>query len=273
LPRWRTRPIATITDRDVIDLIDGIVARGAGVMANRTLARLRALFNWAVEKRRLAASPIVRMSLPTTERARDRVLSDDELRSFWQACDEIGPPFGPLCKLLLLTAQRRDEVAGMTWAEVDLDKKTWVIPRHRTKNHREHEVQLSAAAVAVLQSISRTTGDSLLFTTTGETPVSGFSKAKRRLDAVILAHKGDEIPQWTLHDLRRTAASGMARLNFPPHVVDKVLNHVSGAISGVAAVYNRHAYLDERRVALEGWGRHVEGLVTQAPANVVVLRG
>jgi integrase len=271
LPKWRNRPIASITRGAVIDLVDEIIGRGAGVMANRTLARLRNLFNWAVEKERLAASPIGRMKLPTQERSRDRVLSDDELRRFWQACEEIGPPFGPLCKLLLLTAQRRDEVAGMTWAEVDLNKNIWVIPRHRVKNDREHEVQLSAAAVKALKSIARTTGDGFVFTTTGETAVSGFSKAKRRLDAVMLALKGDAIPEWTLHDLRRTATSGMARLNFPPHVVDKVLNHVGGAISGVAAVYNRHAYLDERRAALEAWGRYVEGLMTPAPANVIAF--
>jgi integrase len=273
LPKWRNRPIGSITRGAVIDLVDKIVERGAGVMANRTLARLRALFNWAVEKERLTASPIGRMTLPTQERARDRVLSDDELRWFWQACDEIGPPFGPLCRLLLLTAQRRDEVGGMTWAEIDLGKRTWVIPRRRSKNDREHEVQLSAAAMGVLQSIVRTTGDGLVFTTTGVTPVSGFSKAKARLDAAMLAQKGDAIPEWTLHDLRRTATSGMACLNFPPHVVDKVLNHTGGTISGVAAVYNRHAYLDERRAALEAWGRYVERLIAPAPANVVPLRG
>jgi integrase len=172
----------------------------------------------------------------------------------------------------LLTAQRRDDVAGMTWAEVDIAKAVWVIPRDRAKSDREHEVQLSAAAVVVLQSISRTAGDGLVFSTTGTTAVSGFSKAKVRLDAAMLAlHKGGAIPQWTLHDLRRTATSGMARLNFPPHVVDKILNHTGGAISVVAATYNRFAYLEERRAALEAWGRYVNGLVTPAPANVVPL--
>jgi integrase len=269
LPKWRMRPIASIGDGDVIKLIDAIVARGAGVMANRTLARLRALFRWAVQKKRLKVSPADGIRLPTEERARDRVLNDDELRWFWKACVEIGPPFGPLCRLLLLTAQRRDEVGAMTWAEIDLHKKTWVIPRHRSKNDREHEVQLSAAAMAVLQSIARTTGDGLVFTTTGATPVSGFSKAKARLDAAMLAQKGAAIPEWTLHDLRRTATSGMARLNFPPHVVDKILNHAGGTISGVAAVYNRHAYLDERRAALEAWGRYIESLIVPRPGNVV----
>jgi integrase len=259
-------------------LVDRIIARGSAVQANRSLARLRALFNWAIEKDRLAASPVARMKVPTQEQARDRVLSDDELRWFWVSCDDVGWPFGPLLKLLLLTAQRRDEVATMTWSDLNLDKRVWTIPRHKAKNDRAHEVQLSDAALAVVRSLPQV-GDALVFTTTGETPLSGFSKSKRRLDAAMLgakraatgAHKDDAIPGWTLHDLRRTAATGMARLNIPPHVVDKVLNHVSGTIRGVAAVYNRFAYLDERRAALEAWGRYVEKLVTEAPANVVDL--
>jgi integrase len=273
--KWRNRPIASITRRDVIDLIDGLIERGALVQANRTLARLRALFNWAIGKDRIAVSPAARMSLPTQERARDRVLSDDELRWFWQACDEIGWPFGPLAKLLLLTAQRRDEVAGMTWAEVDLDRGVWTVPRHKAKNDRKHEVQLSAAAVTVLRSLPRF-GD-LIFTTTLKTSVSGFSRAKRRLDAEMRRAKdaelgkADVIPNWTLHDLRRTATTGMAGLKIAPHVVDRILNHTGGTIHGVAAVYNRFEYLEKRRAALEAWGRHVEGFITPAPTNVVAF--
>jgi integrase len=279
LPKWRNRPIASITRRDVFDLIDGIIARGAEVQANRTLARLRALFNWAIEKDRVAASPVARMKLPTQEQARDRVLSDDELRWLWRSCEQVGWPFGPLVKLLLLTAQRRDEIAGMEWPEIDFVKRVWTIPRHKAKNDRVHEVQLSDAALDVLRWLPRV-GNGLVFTTTGETAVSGFSKSKRRLDAAMLkakraelgAHKGDAIPGWTLHDLRRTAATGMARMNIPPHVVDKILNHVTGTIHGVAAIYNRFAYLDERRAALEAWARCVGNLIAPTTANVVELR-
>jgi integrase len=276
MPRWHNRPIASITRREVIELIDSIVARGSEVQANRALARLRALFNWAIEKDRLSASPVERIKLPTKERPRDRVLSDDELRWFWSAAEEIDWPFGPLAQLLLLTAQRRDEVAGMEWQEIDLAKSTWVLPRHKVKNNRAHEVPLSDAAVAVLQSIPRL-GNGLVFTTTGETAVSGFSKAKSRLDAAMQdakcaeLGKADQIPEWTLHDLRRTAATGMARLNFAPHVVDKALNHVSGTIRGVAAVYNQFQYLQERRAALEAWGRHVGTVTSPTASNVVAL--
>jgi integrase len=243
--------------------------------------RLRALFNWAKGKERLAASPVAGMALPAQETARDRVLTDDELRWFWTGCDSIGWPFGPLAKLLLLTAQRRDEVASMTWAELDLDKRVWTIPRHKVKNDRAHEVQLSDAAVAVLESLPRIEdGEGLIFTTTVETRVSGFSRAKRRLDDAMLkakredrsARKDEAIPGWTLHDLRRTAATGMARLNFPPHVVEKVLNHASGTIKGVAAIYNRFAYLEERRAALETWGRHVsDQIAPDHSTNVIAL--
>jgi integrase len=277
IAKWRSRPIASITRRDVIELIDAIIERGAEIQANRTLARLRALFNWAIQKDRLSASPVARMKMPTKERPRDRVLSDDELRWFWSATDQLDWPFGPFARLLLLTAQRRDEVASMEWQELDLAKRAWVIPRHKMKNNRAHEVHLSDAAGAVLGSLPRV-GDGLVFTTTGETAVSGFSRAKSRLDAAMqdtkraeLGSKAGQIPQWTLHDLRRTTATGMARLNFPPHVVDKVLNHVSGTIRGVAAVYNRFEYLEERRAALEAWGRYVENLVSPAASNVIAL--
>jgi integrase len=278
LPKWRHRPIASISRRDVIDLVDSIVARGVGIQANRTLARLRALFNWAVEKDRISNSPADWMKLPTKERARDRSLTDNEICWFWQACGEIGWPFGPLFKLLLLNAQRRDEVGGMRWVEVDLDKRTWTLPRQRAKSDREHEVQLSGAAVNIMRSLLRIGGgrngkDGLVFTTTGRTPVSGFGNAKRRLDALMAKARrrslDTNIPDWRLHDLRRTAATGMARLNFPPHVVDKVLNHVSGTIRGVAAVYNRFEYLDERRKALEAWGCHIENLIAPASPDVV----
>jgi integrase len=285
LPKWRSRPIASITRRDVIDLVDGIVARGVGIQANRTLARLRALFNWAVEKDRISASPADRMKLPTKERARDRVLTDDEIRWFWQGCCELGWPFGPVFKILLLTAQRRDEVGGMRRSEVDLKKRTWTLPGQRAKSDRAHEVQLSDATIDVLGSLPRIVSgcseqDGLVFTTTGRTAVSGFGNVKRRLDAMMAEARRrsldlserTSIPDWRLHDLRRTAATGMARLNIPPHVVDKILNHSSGAIRGVAAVYNRHAYLDERRSALEAWGRYVDNLVAPIPANIVPLR-
>jgi integrase len=275
---WRSRPAASITRGDVNRIIDAITMRGAEVQANRTLSHLRALFNWAVERGRIAVSPVAGMKPPTKERPRDRALSDDEVRWFWQACEVVSWPFGPLAKLLLLTAQRRDEVGGIERPEIDLEKATWTMPREKTKNSRAHEVPLSNAAMDILKSLPPVS-EGLIFTSTGSSPVSGFSRAKERLDSAMLAAKREEfgrrtdaIPHWTLHDLRRTAATGMARLNFPPHVVDKVLNHVSGTIRGVAAVYNRFEYLEERRAALDAWSRYVENLIAPKAANVIAIK-
>ena len=189
LPKWRNRPIASISRRDATDLIDGLVERGVQIQANRTLARLRALFNWAIEKDRISGSPVNHMKPPTKERARDRALTNDEIGWFWQACDKIGWPFGPIFKLLLLTAQRRDEVGGMKWTEIDLDRRTWTLPRHRTKSDRGHEVHLSDMAIDVLRALPRIGRGSnemdFVFTVTGTTAVSGFGNAKRRLDFIM----------------------------------------------------------------------------------------
>jgi integrase len=263
-PRWGERPIASLTRHDVTALLDGIVDRGSPVQANRTLARLKTLFKWALDEELVPADPTARVRKVVKESARDRTLSDDEIRLFWAGCDRLGWPFGPMYQLLLLSAQRRDEVAGIEWSEIDVERRLWIIPREKAKNDRAHEVHLSTLAIEIIEALPRI-GDRLLFTTTGDRPVSGFSKSKARLDRRM------EINDWILHDLRRTAATGMARLNIPPHVVDKVLNHVSGSIRGVAAVYNRHGYLAERRDALEAWSRYVESLVRPSPSNVVEL--
>jgi integrase len=197
--------IKAVTRADINRVVDAIIARGSDVHANRVLARLRAFFNWAVERGELLASPVAGMKLPTKERPRDRVLSDDELRWFWKACDIVEWPFGPFAKLLLLTAQRRDEVAGMEWADVELKNHTWTQPREKTKNDRAHEVHLSALAIELLKSIPRV-GKDFIFTSSGEKAVSGFSQAKRRLDCAMLTAKQqvlgadcEVIPPWVFH--------------------------------------------------------------------------
>jgi integrase len=170
---------------------------------------------------------------------------------------------------LALTGQRRDEVARMRWTEVDLDKRLWTLPRERTKADRPHEVPLSNGALDILQAVPRVTGSPFVLTTNnGASPVSGFSKAKRRLDALLPA----DMPPWRLHDLRRTAASGMARLGVNLPVIEKVLNHASGSFAGIVGVYQRHSFADEKRAALEAWGRHIDALVSGKPAKVVRLR-
>lgn len=282
IPAWDRRPISLITRRDVSALIDDKIAAGAEVQANRILARLRTFFGWAVEKDWISSNPCDGLKPPTKEKARDRVLSDDEIRWFWTATGELGWPFGPLFRQLLLTAQRRDEVATIERTELDLDKRLWGIPRHKAKNDQGHDVQLSDQAIEIFRGLPEIVGK-FVFSTNGETPVSGFSRAKERLDALMAKaaskEAGEErkIEPWILHDLRRTATTGMARLRIAPHVVDRILNHTSGTIRGVARVYNRFDYADERRTALEAWGRYVEGLLVGDAKNNVVeilrLRG
>jgi integrase len=293
-PRWGERPVRQIVRQDVNDLLDEIADRGALVQANRTLARLKTLFSWALDNELAETDPTARVRPRVKETPRDRALSPDEIRYLWLGCDKLGWPFGPLFQLLLLTAQRRDEVGAMEWRELDLDGRVWTIPRERAKNNRAHEVHLSDLAMEIIEALPRIAGPEagkgtpapppeFVFTTHGRAPVSGFSKPKERIDAYMLDALRAELAEagrdpervgagkWILHDLRRTAATGMARLNIAPHVVDRILNHVSGTIRGVAAVYNRHAYLDERKAALEAWSRYVAALVGDKPENVVRL--
>jgi integrase len=191
------------------------------------------------------------------EVARDRVLEDDEIKAFCHACDYLGYPYGPMFKLLILTGQRRGEVAGMRRSEINLDKRLWTIPRERSKNDKQHLVHLSPLALQIIESIPDL-GDALFGT------VNNFGMIKRRLDVEMTAQHGSAVEHWTLHDLRRTAASGMAQLNVPPHVVDKILNHTSSALRGIALVYNRYSYVTERQEALDLWARHIQKLVKRA---------
>ncbi len=270
--KWKGRPVAEIALRDVIELLDGTVDRGAATMANRELAAVRRMFGWCVERGILDASPCAGVRAPTPERSRDRLLSDDEIRQFWESADAIGWPFGPLFKLLLLTGQRRDEVGEMRWREIDGDGRLWTLPRERVKSDRAHEVPLCDAAVAILAALPRVSGPpGYVFTTNGETPVSGWSRAKNRLDKAM-ADAGMMGEPWRLHDLRRTAASGMARLAIDLPVIEKVLNHVSGSFAGVVGVYQRHGFADEKRRALDTWGAHVERVVQGQGADVVPIK-
>ncbi|MDR5651845.1 tyrosine-type recombinase/integrase [Ruixingdingia sedimenti] len=275
---WGERDIHSITKRDVIDLLDGIADSGRVVTANRVRAYLNKFLNWAVERDILPLSPATGVKPVAKEASRDRVLTDDEIRWFWQACDAEGFPWGPLGKVLLLTGQRLNEAAQITEGEIRGD--LWHLSADRTKNGRAHDVPLSDAVQEVLGAVERIEGKpGFIFTTTGTTPVSGFFKARAHLaeamERLAAEERGEavEIPRWTFHDLRRTAATGMARLGIPVRVTEAVLNHISGTGGGIVAVYQRHDYADEKRQALEAWGRFVLSLVQGQPDNVVRLEG
>jgi integrase len=250
--RWGSRSVHDVTRRDVIELVSEIVDRGAPVAANKTLQMAKTFFTWCVGKAIIDRSPCEGVKQPTREVPRDRVLRDDELGRVIKAAREIGGPYGGIVELLALTAQRREEVAQMTWDELDLEKQVWEISGTRTKNGKPHIVDLSYAAISVIEARPRT--GALVFAT-AERPFRNFVHAKPKLD------KKAGVSGWRLHDLRRTAISGMARLGVAPHVADKILNHTSGTISGVAAVYQRHEFMGERKGALDLWAKHVEGIL------------
>ncbi|ADP71702.1 integrase family protein [Rhodomicrobium vannielii ATCC 17100] len=263
VPVWKGRKLGDITRADVHEVLDAIVNRGCPTMANRTLSTVRKMCAWAVDRSFIAVSPCHGIKAPASEKSRDRLLSEDEMRAAWLAFEATGWPFGPLAKLLLATAQRRDEVADMRWSEIDFKTRIWTIPAARSKNGQAHEVPLSEAALAILDGLPHVAGVSdYVFTTTGKTPVSGFSRAKKAFDEQITRQLGEGIPGWTLHDLRRTAASGMTALKSPPHVVDAVLNHKSGTIKGVSAVYMRYGYAAEKRTALDAWGHFLTTIIS-----------
>ena len=250
LPAFRSRPIDAIRKADVLRLTDKIADSGSPVQANRVLAYLRRLFNWCIERDLIADNPAAGIKAPAKEFSRERVLSLDELNDVLVAAQRIDYPWGPLVEMLVYTGQRLDEVAQATWDEFDLDNQTWSLPSARTKNGRAHVVHLSDSVLETISGLPSVDGQAWLFTTTGRGPVKGFSKAKTKLD------KESRVTNWTFHDLRRTFATVTTEtLRISPVVVDRVLNHVSGSVKGVAAVYQRGEYLDQRKTALDAWAK------------------
>lgn len=263
--QWRDRPVPEISRADIVRVLDALMEEGVGVTANHTRAVLHLFFGWCMRRGVIDSNPCALVEKPAAQKSRDRVLSDSELALLWRAASE-DRVFGPLYQLLALTGQRRDEARGATWDEFDLDQGVWSLPPPRTKNGRAHDVPLSEPAVALLKSLPRVgRRPKLVFTTNGETMLSGLSKAKARLDARMLelAREGDpkaQLPPFVLHDLRRTCATGLQRLGISLPVIEKVLNHTSGSFAGIVAVYQRHDFADEKRDALSRWATHLQDI-------------
>lgn len=258
LPRLLGKSIRNITRDDIEIIVETVRDRGAVVHANRLLSALKRMFVWCQSKEIVDASPIATMEKPTRERSRERTLTKDELLRVWNAAAKMGYPFGPFVQLLILTGQRRSEVSDMEWSELDLSEGLWTQPASKTKNGRSHIVHLSEAARTILNQIGRS--GPLVFSTTGTTSISGFSKAKKQID------KLSSVSDWTFHDLRRTFASyTTGTLDESPAVVEKVLNHSSGAVTGIARVYQRAEYQHQRRELMERWASWVERLVAAGP--------
>ena len=246
---WTGKSIHEISKRDVVEAISAIEQRGAPIAANKTLKSMKTFLRWCVGRAVLDQSPAEGVPLPAKEVARDRVLDDLELARVILAARKTGGPYGGIVEFLALTGQRREEVARLTWEELDFEQRVWIIPKSRTKNAKAHVVHISEQSIDVLKRAHRQ--GPLVFSLLGTKPFQEFSRAKSVLDQL------SGVSGWRLHDLRRTCVSGMARLGVAPHVADKILNHQSGTISGVAAVYQRHEFLAERQAALDLWGAHI----------------
>ncbi|HEY6701414.1 MAG TPA: tyrosine-type recombinase/integrase [Pseudolabrys sp.] len=242
-----------------------VIAKESGpVSANRARGTLSSFFAWAIGEGLCeddAVNPVIGTNTFDTK-PRDRVLSNAELAAIWKAAPDND--YGRIVKLLLLTGQRRDEIGGLRWSEIDTNENLITLTGARTKNGIEHRVPLSGEAMEALQGI--TPHRDLVFGI-GQDGYAGWSKGKTALDAAC------GVKGWTLHDLRRTAATGMADLGVLPHVIEAVLNHVSGHKAGVAGIYNRSTYANEKRAALDLWAGHLRVIVAQASgANVTRLK-
>ncbi|MCJ2055100.1 integrase arm-type DNA-binding domain-containing protein [Methylobacterium sp. J-048] len=254
----RPSPVHLVKRADVATTLRDIAGSRGEIAANRARASLSAMFTWGMGEGMVESNPTIGTNKAADERSRDHVLTDAELRSVLRACGD--DHHGRIVRLLILTGQRRDEVGGMALSEIN--GALWSLPGARTKNRLPHDVALSPVALEVIRLGPLRVGRDLIFGTR-ENGFSGWSKAKSELDARILSN-GDEVRPWRLHDLRRTAATGMAALGTLPHVVEAVLNHISGHRAGVAGIYNRHAYAAEKRAALDEWSNHVAKISTAA---------
>ena len=279
LPLWGKRKAKDITRRDVITLLDGIVDRGAPIQANRTLAVIRKMFNFAISRDILHATPVAMVTSPAKENQRERVLSPEEIRALWNGLDTT-PISQGVClalKLQLVTAQRKGELVGAAQSEFDLEEeKVWTIPPARSKNGKAHRVPLSPLALGLIQQSRDLAGDSpwLFPSPTGKEPMTPHAVSRALMKSIRATAKQPvpaiELENVTPHDLRRSAASHMTSIGISRLVVAKILNHTE---TGVTAVYDRHSYDAEKRHALEAWAAHLEGILSGKPRaeNVVTL--
>jgi integrase len=228
--------------------------RHGTAIAGRTAAYGRACFAWAMKRGTVPTNPFAELPMPTSITKRERVLGDEEPGAIWRAAGEAPLPYGAIVRLLMLTGQRREEVAGMTWAELSEDLATWTIPATRTKNGIPHLVPLSQPARELLHALPfehQRAKLALVFPGERGTPFSGWSKAKSALDTA------SGVSGWWLHDLRRTLATGLQRLGVRLEVTEAVLNHLSGSRAGVVGIYQRHDWAEEKRSALDAWSAHL----------------
>jgi len=284
IPAWRDKLVGEISRADVVKLVEAIADRPAPAQARNVLGHVAVFFNWAIDRGKygLETSPCDRLKparIVGEKKARQRVLTDVELRAFWAATETLGYPYGPLFRLLLVTGQRKSEISESRWPEFDLAAKLLVVPPERFKSDAEHRVPLSPLALEILDALPRftgvNTGDYLFSFSAGRAPVDSFSKAKAALDATMLEElrKADpkaELPGFVIHDLRRTTRTRLSGLRVPTEVAEMVVGH---AKTGLRRVYDQHEFADEMREALDLWAARLRSIVDppQSPDNVVPL--
>lgn len=259
LPEFGDRAADGITRSEITRFIDEIAQR-TPVMARNVLSYFSSFYGWALPRLdRLPGNPCRDAGRPPKPKSRERVLSEKEIGALWHVLEDEGAPFGPAIKLLLLTGQRRNEVFEAERAEFDLEKALWTIPGARAKNGVAHLVPLSPPVLEIVQRLlDHDRGDKLIPARGNwEVGPSGFSKAMSRIRSELETRLDQPVPHWTLHDLRRTMATGLQRLGVRLEVTEAVLNHLSGSRSGIVGVYQRHHYFDEKRLALTAWAKDV----------------
>jgi integrase len=267
---WSDKPVADIDDHIVHVAVDQARRYGNDGRARKLHGALSVMFAWLQQARRVTVNPTEHVHRPGPPPSRERVLSDDEIRIFWKAADRVGGTGGALAKLLLITGCRLREASGMTRAELG-DGTHWVVSGQRTKNHKALVLPLPPLAQDIIASVPRI-GDVFVFTSNGRRAFTNASGLKTELDIAMTEIAGRPIEAWRLHDLRRSTATGMAKLGVALPTVEKLLNHTSGSFKGVAGVYQRYEYATEKADALRRWAMHLQGLTSDKPDNVAVLR-
>jgi integrase len=283
---FHPRPVHEIDRRAVAARLQILAAEHGPIAANRSRATLSAFYAWAIGRGVADTNPVIGTVPPVRERSRTRALSAAEIREVWEGSGD--GEHGQIVKLLLLTGQRRGEVAGLNWGEIDLERSLWSLPPERTKNGLPHDVPLSRQAVVILQSVTARERRDLLFGR-GDGPFSGWSKPRERMNQRIARQRAEArlgrklepnerpgpdeaLARWTLHDLRRTLVTGMNEIGIAPHIVEAVVNHVSGAArAGVAGVYNRATYATEKRMALQAWADHLDEILGTGERKVIPM--
>ena len=278
MPRWRSRLVTEITPRDAAEAIRAIAERGAPYQAYNAFGWLRRLFNWAINsgEHGVETSPVGKLSagdiIGQRREPRSRILSDAELRAFWAATEKLGYPFGPILRLLLITGQREREVADASWDEFDFENRLWTIPKVRMKGDRSHEVPLSQSALELLADLPTQKGKYLFSTTGGKTSISGFSKAKLRIDAhmamemqkIVNTDASQEVPRWVIHDVRRTVRTHLSALPVQDNIRELVIAH---AKPGLHKVYDQHSYREEKGECLDLWEQRLHRILSKEKRN------